>query len=141
MNVLPELPASASLFEPLALRTVTLRNRIALSPMAQYSAVDGVANDWHFVHYASRAAGGAGAIVVEATAVRPEGRISPQDLGVWDGAHVEKTRNECTREVLAARYPGDRRCPPDRHPAVPQRQPPVWSVQNHCSGYRRRSGR
>ena len=89
MNVLPELPASASLFEPLALRTVTLRNRIALSPMAQYSAVDGVANDWHFVHYASRAAGGAGAIVVEATAVRPEGRISPGDLGLWEDAQVE----------------------------------------------------
>jgi 2,4-dienoyl-CoA reductase-like NADH-dependent reductase (Old Yellow Enzyme family) len=88
MNGRVELPASASLFEPLALRTVTLRNRIALSPMAQYSASDGVAGDWHFVHYASRAAGGVGAVVVEATAVRPEGRISPGDLGLWDDGQV-----------------------------------------------------
>jgi 2,4-dienoyl-CoA reductase-like NADH-dependent reductase (Old Yellow Enzyme family) len=88
MNGRAELPASASLFEPLVLRTVTLRNRIALSPMAQYSAVEGMANDWHFVHYAARAAGGAGAIVVEATAVRPEGRISPGDLGLWQDGQV-----------------------------------------------------
>jgi len=56
MNALSRLPASAALFEPLALRSVTLRNRIVLSPMAQYSAEDGMADDWHFVHYASRAA-------------------------------------------------------------------------------------
>jgi 2,4-dienoyl-CoA reductase-like NADH-dependent reductase (Old Yellow Enzyme family) len=83
MNALPPLPASATLFEPLTLRSVTLRNRIVLSPMAQYSAVDGMANDWHFVHYASRAAGGLGAVVVEVTAVSPQGRICPGELGLW----------------------------------------------------------
>jgi 2,4-dienoyl-CoA reductase-like NADH-dependent reductase (Old Yellow Enzyme family) len=82
------LPASATLFEPLALRSVTLRNRIVLSPMAQYSAEDGIANDWHYVHYASRAAGGSGAIVVEVTAVSPEGRICPGELGLWRDEQV-----------------------------------------------------
>jgi 2,4-dienoyl-CoA reductase-like NADH-dependent reductase (Old Yellow Enzyme family) len=77
------LPASAGLFDPLHLRSVTLRNRIVLSPMAQYSAEDGIANDWHLVHYGSRAVGGAGALVVEATAVLAEGRITPGDLGLW----------------------------------------------------------
>jgi len=83
------LPASASLFEPLALRSITLRNRIVLSPMAQYSAVDGVAGDWHFVHYGSRAAGGLGGIIVEVTSVLPEGRISPGDLGLWRDGQIE----------------------------------------------------
>ena len=88
MNGRLPLPASATLFEPLALRSVTLRNRIALSPMAQYSAEDGMANDWHFVHYASRAAGGLGAVVVEVTAVSPEGRICPGELGLWKDEQV-----------------------------------------------------
>jgi len=78
-----------SLFSPLALRDVTLRNRIAMSPMCLYSAVDGRANDWHLVHYASRAVGGVGLVVFEATAVEPRGRISPADLGMWDDAQVE----------------------------------------------------
>jgi len=73
----------AQLFEPLTLRGVTLRNRIVVSPMCMYSAQDGVANDWHLVHLASRAIGGAGLVMTEATAVLPEGRISPQDLGLW----------------------------------------------------------
>lgn len=77
------------LFSPLSLRDVTLRNRIALSPMCQYSAVDGLANDWHLVHLGSRAVGGAGLVVFEATAVEPRGRISPGDLGLWDDAHIE----------------------------------------------------
>src|SRR5271169_1153848 len=77
------------LFEPLTLRGVTLRNRIAVSPMCQYSCVDGLANDWHFVHLGSRAVGGAGLVFTEATAVLPEGRISPQDLGIWSDAHAE----------------------------------------------------
>jgi len=85
----PALPASATLFEPLTLRSVTLRNRIVLSPMAQYSAEDGSAGDWHFVHYGSRAVGGAGALLVEVTAVSPEGRISPGDLGLWRDEQVE----------------------------------------------------
>ena len=80
---------SSLLFEPLILRAVTLRNRIAVSPMCQYSAVDGFANDWHLVHLGSRAAGGAGLVVMEATAVEPRGRISPFDTGIWKDAHVE----------------------------------------------------
>lgn len=72
------------LFEALTLGSVTLRNRIGISPMCQYSAIDGLANDWHLVHLGSRAAGGAGVVIVEATAVEPRGRISPQDLGLWN---------------------------------------------------------
>lgn len=77
------------LFTPLTLRSVTMRNRIGMAPMCQYSSVDGFANDWHLVHLGSRAAGGAGLIIAEATAVLPEGRISPHDLGIWDDDHVE----------------------------------------------------
>jgi 2,4-dienoyl-CoA reductase-like NADH-dependent reductase (Old Yellow Enzyme family) len=71
------------LFEPLTLREVTLRNRIGIPPMCQYSAQDGMASDWHMVHYGSRAVGGAGLLIVEATAVTAIGRISPGDLGLW----------------------------------------------------------
>lgn len=78
------------MFSPLTLRGVTLRNRIAVSPMCQYSSVDGFANDWHLVHLGARAVGGAGLVVAEATSVTPDGRISPQDLGIWDDAHVAK---------------------------------------------------
>jgi 2,4-dienoyl-CoA reductase-like NADH-dependent reductase (Old Yellow Enzyme family) len=78
----------AHLFEPLTLRGLTLRNRIAVSPMCQYSCDDGFVNDWHFVHLASRAVGGAALVFTEAAAVTPEGRISPEDLGVWDDVHV-----------------------------------------------------
>ena len=77
------------LFDELKIRGVTLRNRIAVSPMCQYSSTDGLANDWHFVHLGSRAVGGAGLVFTEATAVTPEGRISPQDLGIWSDAHTE----------------------------------------------------
>ncbi|HQY30711.1 MAG TPA: NADH:flavin oxidoreductase/NADH oxidase, partial [Thermomicrobiales bacterium] len=76
------------LFESVSFRAVHLRNRIGISPMCQYSSDNGFANDWHVVHLGSRAAGGAGMVMTEAAAVRPEGRISPQDLGVWDEAHV-----------------------------------------------------
>ena len=76
------------LFDPLKLREVTLKNRIVVSPMCQYSSQDGFANDWHFVHLASRAVGGAGLVFTEATAVTPEGRISPEDLGIWKDEHV-----------------------------------------------------
>jgi 2,4-dienoyl-CoA reductase-like NADH-dependent reductase (Old Yellow Enzyme family) len=79
----------AHLFDPLTLRGVTLRNRIGVSPMCQYSSVDGFATDWHLVHLGSRAVGGAALVIVEATAVEPRGRISPQDLGIWDDRHVE----------------------------------------------------
>ncbi len=77
------------LFEPLRQRDVNFRNRIAVSPMCQYSSQDGHASDWHLVHLGSRAAGGAAAILTEATAVSPEGRISPQDLGIWKDEHIE----------------------------------------------------
>jgi 2,4-dienoyl-CoA reductase-like NADH-dependent reductase (Old Yellow Enzyme family) len=76
------------LFEPLVLRDLTIANRILVSPMCQYSSADGFANDWHFVHLASRAVGGAGLIFTEATAVAAEGRISPDDLGIWSDAHI-----------------------------------------------------
>ncbi len=79
----------AHLFEPLKLRDIVLSNRIGIPPMCQYSAHDGVAADWHFVHYGSRAVGGAGLMILEATAVTPEGRISPGDLGIWDDKHIE----------------------------------------------------
>ena len=76
------------LFSPLTIREVTLRNRIGVSPMCQYSAEDGFANDWHLVHLGSRAAGGAGLVMVEATAVEARGRISPWDTGIWKDEHV-----------------------------------------------------
>lgn len=76
------------LFESLKLRDVILSNRIGIPPMCQYSASDGMAADWHFVHYGSRAVGGAGMMIVEATAVTPEGRISPGDLGLWNDDQV-----------------------------------------------------
>ncbi|WP_440222408.1 NADH:flavin oxidoreductase/NADH oxidase [Dokdonella sp. MW10] len=77
------------LFEPLALRDVCLRNRIGVSPMCQYSAVDGLPQDWHFAHLGARATGGAGLVIAEASAVEPVGRISPFDTGLWNDAQVE----------------------------------------------------
>lgn len=71
-----------TLFSPFTLRGVTLRNRVMVSPMCQYSSIDGLANDWHLVHLGSRAVGGAGMVMTEATAVTPDGRISPYDLGI-----------------------------------------------------------
>jgi 2,4-dienoyl-CoA reductase-like NADH-dependent reductase (Old Yellow Enzyme family) len=79
----------ANLFEPLKLRGVQLANRIAVSPMCQYSCEDGMANDWHLVHLATRAVGGAALVFTEATAVTAEGRISPRDLGLWSDRHAE----------------------------------------------------
>lgn len=77
-----------NLFSPLTLREITLRNRIAVSPMCQYSCVDGMATDWHLVHLGSRAVGGASLVIAEATAVEARGRISPGDLGIWSDAHI-----------------------------------------------------
>ena len=77
------------LFQPLTIRTITLKNRIAVSPMCQYSSMDGFANDWHLVHLGSRAVGGAALIITEAAAVSPEGRISPGDLGIWKDEHID----------------------------------------------------
>ena len=80
----------SQLFAPLAIKSIVLKNRIAISPMCQYSATDGFANDWHLVHLGSRASGGTGLIIQEATAVSPEARISPQDLGLWKDEQIEK---------------------------------------------------
>ncbi|MBC7552954.1 MAG: NADPH dehydrogenase NamA [Taibaiella sp.] len=82
----------SKLFSLLQIRTILLKNRIVVSPMCQYSSVDGFANDWHLVHLGSRAVGGAGLVFTEATAVTPEGRISPHDLGIWSDEHVEQLR-------------------------------------------------
>ncbi len=82
----------SKLFSPLTLRSVTLPNRIAVAPMCQYSSKDGFANDWHLVHLGSRAVGGAGLIITEAAAIVAEGRISPQDLGIWKDEHIAPLR-------------------------------------------------
>lgn len=84
--------ASAQLFEPLTLRSVTFRNRIGVSPMCQYSCIDGIVGDWHLVHLGSRSVGGAGLVMAEATAVSAEGRISPGDTGIWNDAQKEAWR-------------------------------------------------
>lgn len=78
-----------ALFQPLTIKNITFKNRLVVSPMCQYSSADGFANDWHLVHLGSKAVGGAGLIISEATAVSPEGRISPADLGIWKDEHVE----------------------------------------------------
>lgn len=77
------------LFSPLTIKGITLRNRIVISPMCQYSATDGFANDWHLVHLGTRAVGGVGLVIAEATAVVPEGRITPGDLGLWSDEHID----------------------------------------------------
>src|SRR4051794_32914802 len=83
------MSSQPALMTPLTLREITFRNRIAVSPMCQYSSVDGFANDWHLVHLGSRASGGAALVCMEATAVEPRGRISPADMGIWKQEHVE----------------------------------------------------
>jgi 2,4-dienoyl-CoA reductase-like NADH-dependent reductase (Old Yellow Enzyme family) len=88
------------LFDPLSLRSLTLSNRIVVSPMCQYSSVDGFSNDWHFVHLGTRAVGGAALVMTEATAVTAAGRISPQDLGIYDERHVEGLAR-CVRFIHA----------------------------------------
>lgn len=80
---------TSKLFSPLTIRNITLKNRIFVSPMCQYSAENGVPNDWHLVHLGSRAVGGAGLVIVEATGVTPEGRISPGCLGIWNDEQLE----------------------------------------------------
>jgi 2,4-dienoyl-CoA reductase-like NADH-dependent reductase (Old Yellow Enzyme family) len=96
-NTSPEgIAEEPGLFTPLVIRDVVIPNRIGVSPMCQYSAVDGFANDWHMVHLGSRAVGGAGLVFVEATAVTPEGRITHGDLGLWDDAHIEPLRRIVT---------------------------------------------
>jgi 2,4-dienoyl-CoA reductase-like NADH-dependent reductase (Old Yellow Enzyme family) len=89
MSQLLQSNQAHGLFDPLTIRGITFRNRIFVSPMCQYSCQDGLANDWHFVHLGSRAVGGAGLVMAEATAVEARGRISPEDLGLWSDAHIE----------------------------------------------------
>jgi hypothetical protein len=89
LTVKSEIVPMTHLFEPLSIRDVTFRNRIAVAPMCQYSSQDGYANDWHLVHLTSRAVGGAGLVLTEAAAVEPKGRISPDDLGIWSDGHAE----------------------------------------------------
>ena len=94
----------SALFSPLRLRGVTLRNRVVVSPMCEYSSEDGFANDWHVVHLGSRAVGGAGLVLTEATAVTADGRISPQDLGLWKDEHaavLERIARFCTEQGAA----------------------------------------
>src|SRR5687767_8019301 len=83
----------SKLFSELSIKSIRFKNRIAVSPMCQYSSEDGFANDWHLVHLGTRAVGGAGLIVSEATAISPEGRISPADLGIWKDEHIEKLQS------------------------------------------------
>ena len=84
---------SIQLFSSIQIKSLNFKNRIAISPMCQYSATDGFATDWHLVHLGSRASGGAALIIQEATAVSPEGRISPGDLGIWKDEHIEKLQS------------------------------------------------
>ena len=94
------------LFSPLTIRGVTLRNRIGVSPMCQYSATDGFVSDWHVVHYGSRAVGGAGLVLTEAAAVDPRGRISPADMGIWENQHIPGLRRVTEFVTAQGAVPG-----------------------------------
>jgi len=96
----------SALFSILQLKSIILKNRIVVSPMCQYSAEDGFANDWHLVHLGARAIGGAALIIQEATAVSPEGRISPEDLGIWSDEHTEKLKQITTFILKQNAFPG-----------------------------------
>jgi 2,4-dienoyl-CoA reductase-like NADH-dependent reductase (Old Yellow Enzyme family) len=116
----------SALFEPFTLKGVTLRNRIAVPPMCQYSAVDGVTNRWHWVHYPSIARGGAGFVIVEATGVSADGRITPVCTGLWNDGQIEgmaRIAAEIEAEGSVPRHP-DRPCRPqgERQPAVGRRR-------------------
>ena len=94
------------LFSPLKIKSLHLRNRIVVSPMCQYSSVDGFANDWHLVHLGSRAVGGAAVVFTEAIAVAPEGRISPNDLGLWKDEHIDFLKRITTFIKAQGAIPG-----------------------------------
>lgn len=95
-----------ALFTPFSLKDLTLRNRIAIPPMCQYSAEDGLANDWHLAHYSGLARGGAGLVIVEATAVSPEGRITPACLGLWNDRQAERLATIAAAIKAAGAVPG-----------------------------------
>ena len=94
------------LFSSYQLKDVLLKNRIAIPPMCQYMAEDGLVNDWHKVHYASLARGGSGLVIVEATAVAPEGRITPHCLGLWNDAQADQLREIAAAIKSAGAVPG-----------------------------------
>ena len=96
----------ALLFEPLSIRSIQLKNRIVVSPMCEYSSEDGFANDWHLVHLGSRAVGGAGLVIAEATAVSPEGRITPDDLGIWKDTHIDFLKRTTSFITAQGSVPG-----------------------------------
>src|SRR5579859_683111 len=89
LNEAEDEMAPDNLFSPLTIRDIRLANRIAVSPMCEYSSEDGFANEWHLVHLGSRAVGGAGLVMTEATAIEAEGRITMSDLGIWKTDHIE----------------------------------------------------
>src|ERR1700730_10944236 len=94
------------IFQPLQIRQVQLKNRLVCSPMCQYSSTDGFANDWHLVHLGSRAVGGTGLIIAEASAVSPEGRITPADLGIWKDEHIDFLGRICSFIAAREAVPG-----------------------------------
>lgn len=94
------------LFEPLTVRSLTLRNRIGVSPMCMYSYTDGISNDWQVVHLGARAAGGAGLVIAEATAVEARGRITPDDAGIWSDIHIEPLRRVTSVIKQSGAVPG-----------------------------------
>ncbi len=96
----------SSLFSPITLREIIVKNRIVVSPMCQYSSVDGFANDWHLVHLGTRAVGGAGMVISEAAAVAPEGRITPSDLGIWKDEHIDYLKRITTFIETQGSVPG-----------------------------------
>ena len=96
----------SALFQPFKLKDLSLRNRIAVPPMCQYMAIDGVVNDWHQVHYPALARGGAGLLIVEATAVSPEGRITPGCTGLWNDTQAEALAPIAAAIKAAGAVPG-----------------------------------
>jgi 2,4-dienoyl-CoA reductase-like NADH-dependent reductase (Old Yellow Enzyme family) len=126
------------LFDPYTLKSVTLRNRIAVSPMCQYMASAGIVSEWHLPHYAALARGGAGLVVLEATAVSPEGRITPGDLGLWSEAHVQGvaciaqaiSRSGATPGIQLAHAGRKAACTPpwDGGAPLPTEHPDAWEA-------------
>ena len=138
-----ERPAAVHLFSPLTIRGVTFRNRVAMSPMCQYSSQEGRANDWHLVHLGSRAAGGVALAMVEASAVTREGRITPGDMGIWDDQHIEPLAQDRAVRPVAGGGPGNSACPRrsqgQLRSAVERRQEPEDSGGGRLDRHRAQS--
>ncbi|MVA27623.1 NADH:flavin oxidoreductase/NADH oxidase (plasmid) [Agrobacterium vitis] len=120
----------SSLFTPFTLKGITLRNRIAVSPMCQYSAEDGIINDWHHVHLAGLARGGAGLVVAEATAVSPEGRITPGCAGIWSDEQIEPWKKAVHLVKAAGAVPGIQIAHAGRKASANR----PWEGDDHISG-------